>query len=165
MREACWWRTSPLALPWRLEPQAMTESITKLTGTLHKIGGHYLLTDETHQGDGGTGRGRGWGEGKSGIASRSWERWICAATPVTDASQFVRVSTVTHLGPGAAADPGAAAGAATPAQAPVGHGIALSATTIAIIGGVAVAATLGGPEDAGKLPGQGASPVQPVRFT
>jgi hypothetical protein len=82
-----------------------------------------------------------------------------AATPVTDASQFVHVSTITHLGPGAAASSGTpAAGAGTAAQAPVHAGIGLVAT-VAIIGGVAVAATLGGLAAAGKLPGQGSSSI------
>jgi hypothetical protein len=139
-----------------LEPQA-TETITKLTGTLHKVGGHYLLTDETTKV---TVELAGPGLPKEvGSRVEVTGKMDPAATPVTDASQFVRVSTVTHLGPGATADTGAAAGAATPAQPAAHHGLGLSVTTIAIISGVAVAATLGGLAAAGKLPGQGSSPV------
>jgi hypothetical protein len=83
------------------------------------------------------------------------------ATPVTDASQFIRVSAVKHLGKGSEKSGAAAAGqgGAAGAGAAGGHGLALSATTIAIIGGVAAAATLGGLAAAGKLPGQGSSTI------
>lgn len=140
-----------------LEPQA-TEAITKLTGTLQKAGGHYLLTDETSKV---TVELTGPGLAKEvGSRIEITGKMDPAATPVTDASQVVHVSTVTHLGPGTAAGGGTGAvGAATTAQAPVHAGIGLSVTTIAIISGVAVAATLGGLAAAGKLPGQGSSPV------
>ncbi len=140
-----------------LEPQA-TETITKLTGTLHKVGGHYLLTDETTKV---TVELSGPGLAKEvGSRVEVVGKMDPSATPVTDASQVIRVSAVTHLGPGADANAGSpAAGAAGPAAAAGGHHIALSATTIAIIGGIAVAATLGGLAAAGKLPGQGSAPV------
>jgi hypothetical protein len=140
-----------------LEPQA-TEAITKLIGTLQKVGGHYLLTDETTQV---TVELTGPGLAKEvGSRIEVTGKMDPTATPVTDASQVVRASTVTHLGPGTAAGASTpAAGAAGPAATAAGHGIALSATTIAIIGGVAVAATLGGLAAAGKLPGQGSSTI------
>jgi len=139
-----------------LEPQA-TDTTTKLTGTLSKVGGHYLLTDETTNV---TVELAG-----SGLAKEVGNRVEITgamdptATPVTDASQFIRVTSLKHLGKGASGSSGAAAAGKGGAggAAGGGGGIALSATTIAIIGGVAAAATLGGLAAAGKLPGQGSS--------
>jgi hypothetical protein len=138
-----------------LEPQAI-ETASKLTGTLRQVGGHYLLTDETTKVTvelAGTGLSK-----EVGSRVEVTGQMDSAATPVTDASQFIRVSAVKHLGKGVAGSSGtaAAAGAGTVAA---GHTIALSATTIAIIGGVAAAATLGGLAASGKLTGQGSSSV------
>jgi len=142
-----------------LEPQA-TEAPSELTGTLRSAGGHYLLTDETTNV---TVELAGPGLAKE-VGSRVAVKGLMdpTATPVTDASQVVRVTTVTHLGKGAAGSSGAAAAgqggaAGGGATASAGHGIALTTTTIAIIAGVAAAATLGGLAAAGKLPGQGSS--------
>lgn len=138
-----------------LEPQAV-ETASKLTGTLRQVNGHYLLTDETtHVTVELAGAGLSKEVGNRIEATGSMDP---TATPVTDATQVIRVSNVTHLGTGAAGSSGAAAagkgGAAGGAAA--GH-IALTATTIAIIGGVAAAATLGGLAATGSLPGQGSS--------
>lgn len=140
-----------------LEPQG-TEGLTKLTGTLHKVGGHYLITDETTNV---TVEVAGPGLAKEvGNRVELTGQMDPAATPVTDASQFVRVSAVQHLGKGAAGSSGAAAAGkgGVAGGAGSGGGLALS-TTVAIIGGVAAAATVGGLAAAGKLPGQGSSPV------
>jgi len=136
------------------EPQAI-ETASKLTGTLQQVGGHFLLTDETTKV---TVELVGTGLSKEvGSRVEVTGKMDPAATPVTDATQFIRVSAVKHLGKGVAGSSGtAAAGAGTVAT---GHSIALSATTIAIIGGVAAAATLGGLAAAGKLTGQGSSSV------
>jgi hypothetical protein len=141
-----------------LEPQA-AETASKLTGNLRLVNGHYLLTDETTNV---TVELAG-----SGLVKQVGNRVEVTgqadptATPATDASQVIRVSQVKYLGKAVAGSSGTAAagqgGAAGGAAA--GHGIALSATTIAIIGGVAAAATLGGLAAAGKLPGQGSSPI------
>lgn len=138
-----------------LEPQA-ADATTKLTGTLRKVGGHYLLTDETTNV---TVEVAGQGLSKE-VGNRVEVSGAMdpTATPVTDASQFIRVTSVKHLGKGSDRSAGAAAagkGGATGGGAGGGGGIAISATTIAIIGGVAAAATLGGLAAAGKLPGQG----------
>lgn len=133
-----------------LEPQT-TETASKVTGTLRQAGGHYLLTDETTNVTvelAGTGLSK-----EVGNRIEATGQLDPTATPVTDASQFIRVSAVKHLGKGAAGSSGAAA-AGKGGGAAAGHG-ALSVTTIAIIGGVAAAATLGGLAAAGKLPGQG----------
>lgn len=139
-----------------LEPQA-ADTATKLTGTLSKVGGHYLLTDETTNV---TVELAGQGLAKEvGNRIEVTGAMDPTATPVTDASQFIRVSSVKHLGKGAAGSSGAAAAGKGGAAGGVGGGggIAMSATTIAIIGGVAAAATLGGLAAAGKLPGQGSA--------
>ena len=140
-----------------LEPQA-ADTTTKLTGTLSKVGGHYLLTDETTNV---TVELAGPGLGKEvGNRVAITGAMDPTATPVTDASQFIRVTSLQHLGKGAAGSSGAAAagkGGAAGGAAGGGGGMAISATTIAIIGGVAAAATLGGLAAAGKLPGQGSS--------
>ncbi len=142
-----------------LEPQA-TEMTTKLTGTLRQVGGHYLLTDETTNV---TVELTGPGLAKEkGNRIEITGQTDPTATPVTDASQFIKVTQVQHLGKGAAGSSGTAAagkGGASGAGTAGGHGVALSGTTIAIIGGVAAAATLGGLAAAGKLPGQGSSTV------
>jgi hypothetical protein len=136
-----------------LEPQT-AEAATKLTGTLRQVGGRYLLTDETTNV---TVELAGASLAKE-VGNRIAVVGVMdpTATPMTDASQFIRVSSVTRLGKGtrdsgaAAAGTGGAGGGTA-----AGTGIALSATTIAVIGGVAAAATLGGLAAAGKLPGQG----------
>lgn len=137
-----------------LEPQA-AETVSRLTGTLRQVGGHYLLTDETTNV---TVELAGSGLAKEvGSRIEVTGRLDPAATPSTDATQFIRVSALKHLGQGVAGNSGAAAAAAGTAS--VSHAAALSATTIAIIGGVAAAATLGGLAAAGKLSGQGSSTV------
>ena len=141
-----------------LEPQA-SNTASKLTGTLRKVGGHYLLTDETTNV---TVELAGPGLSKEvGNRIEVSGQMDPSAAPVTDASQFIRVTSLKHLGKGTPAETGAAAagkGGAGGAATVGGHGLALPAT-IAIIGGVAAAATLGGLAAAGKLPGQGSSTV------
>jgi hypothetical protein len=140
-----------------LEPQG-TDTTTKLTGTLRKVGEHYLLTDETTNV---TVELTGAGLSKeAGSRVEVTGQMDPTATPVTDASQFIRVTAIKHLGKGAPGDSGAAAaGKGGSAGTAAGSHSALSVTTIAIIGGVAAAATLGGLAAAGKLPGQGSSTV------
>jgi hypothetical protein len=137
-----------------LEPQA-ADTISKVTGTLRHVNGHYLLTDETTNV---TVELAGPGLSKEvGNRVEVTGGMDPTATPVTDASQFIRVTAVTHLGKSAAGSSGAAAaGQGGPSAAGAGH-MAISVTTIAIIGGVAAAATLGGLAAAGKLTGQGSS--------
>jgi hypothetical protein len=140
-----------------LEPQA-ADTATKLTGTLRNVGGHFLLTDETSNV---TVELAGPGLAKEvGNRVEIMGQMDPSATPVTDASQFIQVTQLKHLGKGAPANSGtAAAGGAAGGGAAGTHVIGLSVTTIAIIGGVAVAATLGGLAATGKLPGQGSSTV------
>ncbi len=147
---------------WKLEfePQVSSStSLSKVTGVLVKKNGHLLLTDETTNV---TVEVSGAGlEKEAGHRVELTGSMDPAATPAGDASQFIRVSEIRRLGKGgvpghggaaAAGAGGAAAGGAT------GGGIAgISVGTIAIIGGVAAAATLGGLAAANKLPGQGSA--------
>jgi hypothetical protein len=126
-------------------------------GTLRLVSGHYLLTDETTDV---TAELAGAGLSKE-VGSRIEVTGAMdpTATPVTDASQFIQVSAVKHLGKGAAGGSStAAAGKGGAASGGAAGGIGTGAT-IAIIGGVAAAATLGGLAAAGKLSGQGSSSV------
>lgn len=139
-----------------LEPQA-ADSPTKLTGTLRQVNGHFLLTDETTNV---TVEVAGPGLAKEvGNRVELTGALDPTASPVTDASQFIRVTAVKHLGKSAAGGAGAAAaGKGGAAGAGAGHA-AITGTTIAIIGGVAAAATVGGLAAAGKLPGQGGGTI------
>ncbi len=136
------------------EPQA-GNAVSNLTGTLRKAGGHFLLTDETTNV---TVELAGPGLAKEvGNRIEVTGTMDPTASPVTDASQFIRVTQVKRIGkraPGAAA-----AGQGGAAGTGGGGGIGITATTIAIIGGVAAAATIGGLAAAGKLPGQGSGPI------
>jgi hypothetical protein len=145
------------------EPQVSSASgISKVTGVLRKKNGHLLLTDETTNV---TVEVAGPGlEKEAGNRVELTGSMDAAATPVPEASQYIRVSQIRRIGKGAVDRGGAApAGAAAPsAGAATAGGIAAwSAGTIAIIGGVAAAATLGGLAAADKFPGQSgaASPV------
>jgi hypothetical protein len=138
-----------------LEPQT-ADAITRLTGTLRVMSGHYLLTDETTNVTvelSGTGLTKEVGNRVEVTGSMD-----PTATPVTDATQFVKVTSVRRLGKGTGAAAAGQGGAAGGAAAGAGHA-GVSVTTIAIIGGVAAAATVGGLAAAGKLPGQGGSSI------
>lgn len=151
------------------EPQR-PDAPSKLTGCLSMRGVHYLLTDETTNVVvelGGPGLDKEINNRVEVTGAMD-----PTATPVSDASQFIRIGSVKRLSKGcgasgaaAAAGAGGAAGkAAGGAAGKAGgaggtgsSGIGLSATTMAIIGGVAAAAVVGGLAAAGKLPGQGSS--------
>jgi hypothetical protein len=72
------------------------------------------------------------------------------ATPVSEASQLIRVASVKRIQGSTAAAAGSAGGSS---------GLALPGTVIAVIGGVAAAAVVGGLAAAGGLPGQGTAEV------
>jgi len=136
------------------EPQP-ANTPSKLTGCLVVRGVHFLLTDETTNvtvelGGQGLDKEKGNRVEASGAMDPT-------ATPVSDASQFIRVSGVKRLGKGCPAGSGAAAaagsGGGTPGKTAGGSGHGLSTTTIAILGGVAVAGAVGGLAASGKLSG------------
>ncbi len=139
----------PTGIVLAFEPQAASGP-ARITGRLVNKGGHYLLTDETTNVTVevvGPGLAKLVGKRVEIIGSTD-----PAATPVSDASQVIRVDSITPLsGAGAAA---AGSGGKTGGSA---SGLAISATTIAIIGGVAAAAVVGGLAAAGGL--GGGSPV------
>jgi hypothetical protein len=147
------------------EPQA-PNTPWRASGCLVNRGGHFLITDET------TNvvievAGAGLDKEKDNMVEVAGAM-DPTATPVSDASQFVRVTSVKRLGKGcvgtAAAGSGgapgapAAPGAGAPGKASGGGaGGGLSTTMIAIIGGVAAAGAVGGLAASGALSGQGST--------
>lgn len=137
-----------------LEPQ-VADAPTKLTGTLRVSSGHYLLTDETTNvtvelAGAGLAQDAGYRVEVTGTTD-------AAGAPVSDASHLVRVSSVKRLGKSRDAAGAAAAGKGGAAGGAASGVAGISATTVAIIGGVAAAATVGGLAAAGKLTGQSSS--------
>jgi len=126
------------------EPQAGGSGLVRVTGTLLNRGGHYLLTDETTNvvvEVAGPGL-----EKEVGRRVELTGTTDPTATPVSDASQFIRITSAKRLpGPGAAP-----AGSGGPSGGGA-SGIAISTGTIAVIGGVAAAAVVGGLAASGGL--------------
>jgi hypothetical protein len=135
-----------------LDPQPQQATQTKLSGCLVFRSGHYVITDETTNvtvevGGLGLDKEKGNRVELTGAADPTM-------TPVSDASQFVRVAGVKHLAKGCAGTAPAGAGGAganVPKPAGAGAGIGMSGTTIAIVGGVAAAGLVGGLAAAGKF--------------
>jgi hypothetical protein len=145
----------PAGKAMSFEPQTPGTPL-RVSGCLEKKAGHFLLTDETTNVTvelAGPGLEKETGNQVEISGSTDGN-----AAPVTDASQFIRVTNVKRTAKGCVANKSAAAAAGVGGAAGAGVGaLAISTTTIAVIGGVAVAATVGGLAAAGKLPGQGAS--------
>jgi hypothetical protein len=138
------------------EPQP-SNTPSKLTGCLVVRGVHYLLTDETTSVVvelGGPGL-----EKEKGNRVEVTGAMDPTATPVSDASEFIRIASVKRLGKGCPAGSGAAAAAGAGGSAaktggnPPGHTGLSTTTLVAIIGGVAAAAVVGGLAATGKLTG------------
>ena len=137
----------PPGLTLAFEPQ-ISSGPTKLMGRLQMKNGHYLLTDETTNVTVELfGPGLAKEVGHRVEVTGSLDPTV---TPVSDASEFIRVTSVKPVPVAGAAPAGAAGGAS---------GAAISGTAIAIIGGVAAAAVVGGLAAVGGLPGQGSSAV------
>jgi len=123
------------------EPQSASGP-ARITGRMVNKGGHYLVTDETTNVTvevAGSNLGKRVGKRVETTGSMD-----PTATPVSDASQFIRVTSV-HALSGEATAAAGAGGAGSGAGAGAGaSGLAISGTTIAIIGGVAAAAVVGG---------------------
>jgi hypothetical protein len=137
------------------EPQ-QASNMTRVTGTIQKKGEHYLLTDEITKV---TVELRG-----AEIAKYVGKRVEVTgtmdpgATPVSDASQVVLAKEIHTNGKpvaAAAATGGAAGAAAGAAGATAGAATGIAVSTVAIVGGVAAAATVGGLAASDALPGQG----------
>ncbi len=132
------------------DPQATGEP-EKLTGCLRSIPGHFLVTDEITNVTvelSGAGLDR-----ESGNRVEVTGAMDPTGAPVSGATQFVRVSGLKHLGKGCPTNKAAAAGAGGAAgkSAGAGKAIGLSATALAVIGGVAAAAVVGGLAATGSL--------------
>jgi hypothetical protein len=138
----------PPGLTLAFEPQ-ISSGPTKLMGRLQVKNGHYLLTDETTNV---TVELFGPGLAKE-VGHRIEVNGALdpTVTPVSDASEFIRVTSVKTVPVSGAAPAGAAAGGSS--------GAAISGTAIAVIGGVAAAAMVGGLATVGGLPGQGTAAV------
>lgn len=137
----------PPGLTLAFEPQ-ISSAPTKLMGRLVIKNGHYLLTDETTNV---TVELFGPGLAKEvGHRIEVTGSLDPTVTPVSDASEFIRVTSVKPVPVSGAAPAGAAGGSS---------GAVISGTAIAIIGGVAAAAVVGGLAAAGGLPGQGTAAV------
>jgi hypothetical protein len=137
------------------EPQApAAAAATHITGTLTEQSGHFLLTDQvTHVTVEITGQGLAAHVGQVVAVTGTLN---AAATPIAGASQVIAATSVQTVAAGAAAGGagGAAGGAAAAGAGGAAAGVGIGATTIAIVGGVAAAATLGGLAASGALPGQ-----------
>ncbi len=141
------------------DPQAGEPAAAKMSGCIREKTGHYFVTDQTTKVTAelaGAGLEKEIGNQVEVIGTIDE-----SATATGGASQLIRVSSVKRTGKGCPASAGtAAAGAATGGAA--AGGTIISGTTIAIVGGVAAAATVGGLAAAGKLPGQGNAPAEPI---
>ena len=137
---------------------AAVESPSKLTGCLAIRGTHYLLTDETTNVIvelNGPGLDR-----EKGNRVEVTGGMDPAATPVSDASQFIRVTGVKRLSKGCPTTSGtaAAAGSGGPTgKNPSSHGGLSTTTVVAVIGGIAAAVLVGGLAATGKLTGNATS--------
>ncbi len=141
------------------EPQAAGAAVpSRLSGCLEKKEGKYLLTDETAnvivELEG------------SRLQAQAGNRVEIVgtldptATPVSGASQLIKVTEVKRVAKGCSATAkSAAAGAAAGSGAAVA-GLAVGAK-VAIVAGVAAAATVGGLAAAEKLPGQTGGDTKP----
>jgi hypothetical protein len=148
----------PQGAALEFDPQA-SSGPTRLSGCLQIKSGHFVLTDETTQVAVevvGPGIAKEVGNRVSITGSTD-----ASATPVSDATQFIRVTEVSRVAKGCLAAGKSSAGAGGAAAAGKGGsgsggggGAGASVATIAVIGGVAVAATLGGLAAKGALPGQ-----------
>lgn len=123
----------------------------KFTGCLHASNGHFLVTDDltsvtVELAGAGVERESGNQVQVTGIMDPT-------GAPVSGATQYVRVTGLKRLAKGCPANKAAAAGAGgagNTAGKAAGHA-GISATTVAIIGGVAAAAAIGGLAASGSL--------------
>lgn len=128
----------------------------KMTGCLRAVNGHYLLTDDTTSVTAELTGGGIDAEGSNRVEITG--TLDPTATPVSGATQVLKVTQIRRLGKGCAAGGkgAAAAGAGGAAGKAAGAGHAgIGASTVAIIGGVAAAGAVAGLAASDALPGQG----------
>lgn len=129
------------------DPQNGAAGTARMSGCLQKKANRFLLTDETTNV---TVELRG-----EGLDKEVGNNVVVNGTMESAGdSHAVNVSSIARAGKGCSGRAGKAAAGAGAGGA-VAAGWALSGTTIAILGGVAAAATVGGLAAANKLPGQG----------
>jgi hypothetical protein len=139
------------------DPQASSQGEPwKLSGCLRAIPGHFMLTDDTTNV---TVEAMGAGLDKeAGNRVEIIGAMDPTGSPVSGASQVIRVSQLKRIGKGCPASAGKGAAAAGAGGAAAGSTIAgISTTTILIIGGVAAAAAVGGLAASGTLSSHGSS--------
>ncbi len=133
------------------DPQNGASGSTRMSGCLHKNSNRFMLTDETTsvtvelRGEG-LDREVGHNVVVNGMMEAAGE------------SQIVHVASIARGTKGCSNRAGKAAATAGVGGA-VSTGWAISGTTIAIVGGVAAAATVGGLAATNSLPGQSAGPT------
>lgn len=143
----------PAGAALSFEPQAGAPDATRVTGCLQEQAGHYLLTDEvTNIMVELAGAGLQQEMGNRVEITGSMDP---SASPYEEASQYIRVSQVRQIEEGCGNGAAIAAAAGTAGAAGAAAGIGMTATTVAIVGGVAAAAAVGGLAAADLLPGQG----------
>lgn len=131
--------------PLAFSPQTGRAGTTRVTGRIVNKGGHFVLTDETTNVTVEIiGPGLKKEEGRRVEVTGFLD---ATATPVSDATQVIRVTGLARLPAGTAA----AGSGGTAAGGGGSSGLAISGTTIAIIGGVAAAAVVGGLAASGTL--------------
>lgn len=130
------------------DPQASQGGKARVSGCLQRKANRFMLTDETTSV---TMELRGEGLDKE-VGNNVLVNGTMEA--VADL-QAINVTTIERVGKGCSGRVGKAAAGAGAGGAAAATGWALSGTTIAIIGGVAAAATVGGLAAVDKLPGQG----------
>jgi hypothetical protein len=140
----------PQGLTLAFEPQAASAP-THLIGVLQNRGGHYLITDETTNVTVEvSGPGLAKEVGKRVEVTGATDP---TATPVSEASQFIRIASVKQLPGGGTA----AAGSGFPSG--TSSGVVISAGTVAVIGGIAAAAVVGGLAATGSFGQDAPAPV------
>ncbi|MEO8025049.1 MAG: hypothetical protein ABI823_01165 [Bryobacteraceae bacterium] len=129
------------------DPQSGASNSTRVSGCLQRHGDRFSLTDETTSV---TMELRGQGlerEVGNNVA-------VSGTMEVMGDAHFVNVMSISRSGKGCSGKAAAAGSGGSHSR-----GWTISGTTIAIVGGVAAAATIGGLAAANKLPGQGDSPT------
>lgn len=147
----------PPGMQLDFEPQAASAAVTKVTGYVQLKAGHFLIVDETTNV---TIEVAGPGLAKEvGNRVEVTGAMDPAVAPSTDASQFIRVTSLKRLSKGQAGGRSGSSSGTAPAGTGGTSAAGISTGAIAVIGGVAAAAVVGGLAAAGDLSTQGGSPI------
>ena len=141
----------PTGAALEFEPQ-QSSTASRVTGCLQNKGGRFVLTDETTNV---TVEVAGSGvEREVGNRVEVTGTLDASATPVSEASQFIRATRINRIARGCSTGPGAAPAGVGGGGKAAGAAAAKPLTSIiAIVGGVAAAATVGGLAASGSFSG------------